>query len=862
MLFLLLVSAVPRPTSASTSGNAGSTPTEWGGSGMNLVASIVEDSSGNTYVVGTSDAYASQTVGFSAVILKYSPDGILLWQKIWSGTIGAAATGAALSSDGSALYVTGMVFAPGATPADLETHIFLMKLATSNGASSWTSVKMWGGSGDEFALGIAASSDGSVYITGTANSTDTAYVPQPDPGSGIHSQYGALLLKFSSAGALDWARTLAVPETYYLQGCESVSGVCDSIADAIVVDPQGNGIWIGGETWTPGVTPFVALFSTTGTPSYVDYFEPPAAAPSIVTALALSPNEKTLYIGGTDSYATLNSVLNALVQYFCFAFGCPGTCDVVNPFSDIPGDVADAAGNLFTTYFCPPSADLQYLTYAWVGAMPAGGMQTESDFTSGFRLDWGVETGGGGSFDSVSSLAVQPNGTLYVAGSTSASCILYLGCEMNTFLLKLSPSGQLLSQGIWGLRGWQAADPAVVISSDDYSIMIAGSTNESGGFSFNPLSGINAKQVYCNSQTCSDSLYSDDYSGAWPVANAPGTDQVTTPGKCSLENASLCYQMFGSFVLDAPCDPNLLQCPKASQSTVLPSTPSGPVTGGNYIEMFLDRLPLLNSGEAVQPMLLSDLNGGSVQWTISGCDASPSSIPGDGNVYDVILEPNCTPTVSYSDSGTVRYVFPSSAPSTSMEFETCSTSYYANGEACSWVYSGYYEQFANSFSYSISGGGDPPAPVIDYYSAGQPQSASLTSTATLIWMDAGSAWFVPYTLSTATCDDWTSSTTVTSSVVTSGGASSSFVYDNNCYLLTVSASGDGTVSPSSAYYTPGASVKLTATATSGAAFEGWTGTYTSSATTLTVTMNSAVTETATFTTPHGGGCGGLHIECI
>jgi hypothetical protein len=68
------------------------------------------------------------------------------------------------------------------------------------------------------------------------------------------------------------------------------------------------------------------------------------------------------------------------------------------------------------------------------------------------------------------------------------------------------------------------------------------------------------------------------------------------------------------------------------------------------------------------------------------------------------------------------------------------------------------------------------------------------------------------------------------------------------YYLTTAATGPGTVTPSSNWYAAGAQVAITATANAGGQFQGFTGTTSSSANPLTVTMNGPVTETAQFAT--------------
>ncbi|MBI1898205.1 MAG: hypothetical protein HYS04_16980 [Acidobacteria bacterium] len=67
------------------------------------------------------------------------------------------------------------------------------------------------------------------------------------------------------------------------------------------------------------------------------------------------------------------------------------------------------------------------------------------------------------------------------------------------------------------------------------------------------------------------------------------------------------------------------------------------------------------------------------------------------------------------------------------------------------------------------------------------------------------------------------------------------------YLTTsVSPSGGGTILPASGWYNSGSQVTITATPYSGYQFSGFTGTVNSGSNPLTVTMNSAMTETANF----------------
>jgi len=70
------------------------------------------------------------------------------------------------------------------------------------------------------------------------------------------------------------------------------------------------------------------------------------------------------------------------------------------------------------------------------------------------------------------------------------------------------------------------------------------------------------------------------------------------------------------------------------------------------------------------------------------------------------------------------------------------------------------------------------------------------------------------------------------------------------YYLTVKTTGPGTVTPSSGWYSGGEKVRINASASTGHKFKSWTGVGTGSFTgktnPATITMNSAITETANF----------------
>ena len=158
-------------------------------------------------------------------------------------------------------------------------------------------------------------------------------------------------------------------------------------------------------------------------------------------------------------------------------------------------------------------------------------------------------------------------------------------------------------------------------------------------------------------------------------------------------------------------------------------------------------------------------------------------------------------------------------------------------------------QVTMTVSYSVSGGGSPTAPAFNYVQNGAAKSLTLTTTPTAVSVDVGSTWSVtPNPLSGSTSSQrWYSSQTLTG---TASATTIVFKFQHQ-YYLTMTASGPGSVTPSNGWYNSGARVTIKATANSGHKFDSWAGSgagsYTGTSATHTITMNAAITETATFT---------------
>ncbi|HEX8494046.1 MAG TPA: hypothetical protein VF658_14465 [Pyrinomonadaceae bacterium] len=163
----------------------------WGGPSVENAEGVAVAPDGSVYVVGGTNSFGTGAAegDSDAFLLKYAPNGTLLWQRTY-GTgrsepflaASEVATDVAVGDGGAAVYVTGF---------SATGHAFLAKF-DSGGNLVWQAG--WGGDGFELPEAVAVAPDGNIYMTGFTNSF----------GAG---QQDAFLVKFTAAGTMLWDRT-------------------------------------------------------------------------------------------------------------------------------------------------------------------------------------------------------------------------------------------------------------------------------------------------------------------------------------------------------------------------------------------------------------------------------------------------------------------------------------------------------------------------------------------------------------------------------------------------------------------------------------------------------------------------------
>jgi len=245
--------------------------------GIDDVAAIAVDGSGNVYVAGLSS--------FGYATIKYNPSGQQQWASRYqgSGNDTDGATAIALDHSGNA-YVTGFSVGSGGD-YDYATIKY-----NSMGQEQW--VARYNGPGNDWDLAehIAVDSSGNVYVTG--NSVGTTY---PD--------YDYATIKYNSAGQMQWVARYNGPSN----GEDDISG--------LAIDHSGN-IYVTGSSDGANTLPDYATikYNSAGIEQWVARYDGPASSYDIPRAIAVDGSGNVYVTGnsfglGSDyDYATIKYI--------------------------------------------------------------------------------------------------------------------------------------------------------------------------------------------------------------------------------------------------------------------------------------------------------------------------------------------------------------------------------------------------------------------------------------------------------------------------------------------------------------------------------------------------------------------------
>lgn len=195
----------------------------WGGTGTDVVNSVVLDAAGNVYLAGASGSFGAGSN--DVLVIKYSRNGTFLWAETWGGTGDDDAYGIAIGPDGY-LYVVGTTASYGAGNYDA----LLLKFDTE-GQLLWSTT--WGGRSFDRAYDISFDASGNIYIVGESYSSGNS----------------AVLLKFSASGgaplfASSWKSSATYDSGYSLAVDSAGDVIITGISWDYSVSPNHNSILI------------------------------------------------------------------------------------------------------------------------------------------------------------------------------------------------------------------------------------------------------------------------------------------------------------------------------------------------------------------------------------------------------------------------------------------------------------------------------------------------------------------------------------------------------------------------------------------------------------------------------------------
>lgn len=179
---------------------------------------VAVDSSNNIYVCGSTSSQGQG--GSDALLVAYDSSGAIQWQRIIGGTSTDIFNGIAVDTS-SNIYCAGYQSSQGSGGNDA----YLVKY-NSSGTLQWQ-VGLGGAGADLFA-NVGVSSAGDVYVAGRTDSQ----------GAGLNDM---LIVKYNSAGTLQWQRSLGGTSSDFANSCAVSAG-----GDLYAVGAVNSGTTAGG----------------------------------------------------------------------------------------------------------------------------------------------------------------------------------------------------------------------------------------------------------------------------------------------------------------------------------------------------------------------------------------------------------------------------------------------------------------------------------------------------------------------------------------------------------------------------------------------------------------------------------------
>ena len=253
--------------------------TYYGGSGDDFANAIAVDGNFNSFVTGASNSASLEGVtssspqnrnagGYDTFVAKFSTSGALLFATFYGGTGDDYAYGVACDSNGNA-FVTGSTTSPALPGASGNTAAgnasYLFEISSSG--SVFGTSQIFGGSGDQIPFGVSIDTGGTVWVVGATSSKDYP-ITSGAVQKTLAGDYDTFITAFSTktTGAI---LGLAVPTGLPISYSSYLGGSGRDLAYSVATGQNGT-VYVAGYTDS---SPFLP----SGLP------QPPAGRPSTFT---------------------------------------------------------------------------------------------------------------------------------------------------------------------------------------------------------------------------------------------------------------------------------------------------------------------------------------------------------------------------------------------------------------------------------------------------------------------------------------------------------------------------------------------------------------------------------------------------
>lgn len=379
-----------------------------GGTDQEHGRDIAVDKLGNAYVTGYTGSANFPTVSpydgtrsgtLDVFVTKLNSTGAVVYSTFLGGSMAEAGYSIAVDSGGNA-YSTGYTYSlnfPLANAYDtglsFNGDVFVTKLNPTGDALVYSTYL--GGSGADNSRSIAVSTSGNAYVTGNTASTDFPTVNAFNDSK--HNREDAFVTKFAAAGS-------SLVYSTYLGGANTDD------AYGIAVDSTGSA-YVTGTTYStdfPLASPYIGSFGG-AYDAFVTKFNPAG------NTLAYST-----YLGGSGSDGATSIAVDSTGSAYVAGYTMSSNFPLQNPYSGTLLGGLDA----FVTKFNPAGNGLVYSTFL----------------------------GGSTNNESCSGIAIDPNGSAYVTGTTQSADFprvlpldATLGGMYDAFITKFNPAGSGLA---------------------------------------------------------------------------------------------------------------------------------------------------------------------------------------------------------------------------------------------------------------------------------------------------------------------------------------------------------------------------------------------------------------------------------